>query len=143
MFNKERNGLISAFAEFGQALINLKEKIMNKKSIVNKNSGIYFRSESNGWGLKDEFAQRKNGTYVLKHVKITKGVNEFKIADANWSAECNYGFDGNMPIMLYHNYALNNGSNTNIRMIAHNDYFVDIFLYKTDGGLTMRVVSNK
>ena len=139
---KERNGLIDAFAELGKALINFKE-IMNKKSIVNKNSGIYFRSESNGWGLKDEFAQRKNGTYVLKHVKINKGVNEFKIADANWSAECNYGFDGNMPIMLYHNYALNNGSNTNIRMIAHNDYFVDIFLYKVDGGLTMRVVSNK
>ena len=140
---KERNGLIDAFVEFGQALINLKEKIMNKKSIVNKNSGIYFRSESNGWGLKDEFSQRKNGTYVLKHVKINKGVNEFKIADANWSAECNYGFDGNMPIMLYHNYALNNGSNTNIRMIAHNNYFVDIFLYKADDGLTMRVVSNK
>ena len=139
---KERNGLIDAFAELGKALINFKE-IMNKKSIVNKNSGIYFRSESNGWGLKDEFAQRKNGTYVLKHVKINKGVNEFKIADANWSAECNYGFDGNTPIMLYHNYALNNGSNTNIRMIAHNDYFVDIFLYKVDGGLTMRVVSNK
>ena len=142
MFNKERNGLICAFAELGKALINFKE-IMNKKSIVNKNSGIYFRSESNGWGLKDEFSQRKNGTYVLKHVKINKGVNEFKIADANWSAECNYGFDGDMPIMLYHNYALNNGSNTNIRMIAHNDYFVDIFLYKVDGGLTMRVVSNK
>ena len=139
---KERNGLIDAFAELGKALINFKE-IMNKKSIVNKNSGIYFRSESNGWGLKDEFAQRKNGTYVLKRVKINKGVNEFKIADANWSAECNYGFDGNTPIMLYHNYALNNGSNTNIRMIAHNDYFVDIFLYKVDGGLTMRVVSNK
>ena len=140
---KERNSLIDAFSEFGQALIDLKEKIMNKKTIVNKNSGIYFRSESNGWGLKDEFAQRKNGTYVLKRVKINKGVNEFKIADANWSNECNYGFDGNMPIMLYHNYALNNGSNTNIRMIAHNDYFVDIFLYKADGGLTMRVVSNK
>ena len=138
----ERNGLICAFAELGKALINFKE-IMNKKSIVNKNSGIYFRSESNGWGLKDEFSQRKNGTYVLKHVKINKGVNEFKIADANWSAECNYGFDGNMPIMLYHNYALNNGSNTNIRMIAHNNYFVDIFLYKADDGLTMRVVSNK
>lgn len=142
MFKEERNGLIGAFAELGKALINFKE-IMNKKSIVNKNSGIYFRSESNGWGLKDEFSQRKNGTYVLKRVKINKGVNEFKIADANWSAECNYGFDGNMPIMLYHNYALNNGSNTNIRMIAHNDYFVDIFLYKVDGGLTMRVVSNK
>ena len=139
---KERNSLIGAFAELGKALINFKE-IMNKKSIVNKNSGIYFRSESNGWGLKAEFSQRKNGTYVLKHVKINKGVNEFKIADANWSAECNYGFDGNMPIMLYHNYALNNGSNTNIRMIAHNDYFVDIFLYKADDGLTMRVVSNK
>ena len=139
---KERNGLICAFAELGKALINFKE-IMNKKSIVNKNSGIYFRSESNGWGLKDEFSQRKNGTYVLKHVKINKGVNEFKIADANWSAECNYGFDGDMPIMLYHNYALNNGSNTNIRMIAHNNYFVDIFLYKADDGLTMRVVSNK
>ena len=139
---KERNGLIGAFAELGKALINFKE-IMNKKSIVNKNSGIYFRSESNGWGLKDEFSQRKNGTYVLKHVKINKGVNEFKIADANWSAECNYGFDGDMPIMLYHNYALNNGSNTNIRMIAHNNYFVDIFLYKADDGLTMRVVSNK
>ena len=55
MFNKERNGLISAFAELGKALINFKE-IMNKKSIVNKNSGIYFRSESNGWGLKDEFS---------------------------------------------------------------------------------------
>ena len=122
MFNKERNGLISAFTELGKALINLKETMMNKKTIVNKNSGIYFRSESNGWGLKDEFAQRKN---------------------VNWSTECNYGFDGNMPIMLYHNYALNNGSNTNIRMIAHNDYFVDIFLYKTDDGLTMRVVSNK
>ena len=142
MFKEERNSLIGAFAELGKALINFKE-IMNKKSIVNKNSGIYFRSESNGWSLKDELSQRKNGIYVLKHVKINKGVNEFKIADANWSTECNYGFDGNTPIMLYHNYALNNGSNTNIRMIAHNDYFVDIFLYKVDGGLTMRVVSNK
>ena len=75
MFNKERNGLIGTFAELGKVLINLKEKIMNKKAIVNKNSGIYFRSESNGWGLNDEFSQRKNGTYVLKHVKINKGVN--------------------------------------------------------------------
>ena len=56
MFNKERNGLIGTFAELGKVLINLKEKIMNKKTIVNKNSGIYFRSESNGWGLNDEFS---------------------------------------------------------------------------------------
>ena len=140
---KGRNCLIGLFAELGYTLINLKEKIMNKKSIVNKNSGIYFRSESNDWGLNEEFSQRKNGTYVLKHIKINKGVNEFKIADANWSAECNYGFDGDMPIMLYHNYALNNGSNTNIRMIAHNDYFVDIFLYNTDSRFIMCVVLNK
>ena len=86
---KERNGLIAAFAELGDALINLKEKIMNKKSVINKNSGIYFRSESNGWGLKDEFAQRKNGTYVLKHVKINKGVNEFKIADGKQKSDKN------------------------------------------------------
>ena len=85
---KERNGLICAFAELGKALINFKE-IMNKKSIVNKNSGIYFRSESNGWGLKDEFSQRKNGTYVLKHVKINKGVNEFKIADGKQKSDKN------------------------------------------------------
>ena len=89
MFNKERNGLIGAFAELGKALINLKETMMNKKTIVNKNSGIYFRSESNGWGLKDEFAQRKNGTYVLKHVKINKGVNEFKIADGKQKSDKN------------------------------------------------------
>ena len=75
-----------------------------KNKILNQNSGIYFRSNGNNWSLSNEFLDLGNGSYVARNVNISKGLNEFKIADSNWSTNCNFGYSSEKPVMLYHNY---------------------------------------
>lgn len=112
---------------------------MRKKKITNSHSGIYYRSNTNHWSLNNEFSTLADGSYVLRNVKIFKGLNEFKIADSKWTSNCNYGAVSNEPFMLYHNYVMSSNSNQNIRLIAHNEYVVDIFLKKSDNGMILRM----
>ena len=72
-------------------------------------SGIYLRGEVNGWGATNdwEFSNEGNDTYVL-YDKELSGV--FKVADANWSATCNYGSNGS-AIMTDTPYSLVLGEN--------------------------------
>ena len=114
-----------------------------KNKIVNNNSGIYFRSNGNNWGLSNEFLDLGNGSYVARNVNISKGLNEFKIADSNWSTNCNFGYSSEKPVMLYHNYILSKNCNDNIKMIAHNDYCVDVFIHFTNRRVVMRIHSAK
>ncbi len=108
---------------------------MRKKTL--ERSGLFFRSSSNGWSLSNEFVH--DGRHlVCRNVKIGKGNNEFKIADAHWK-EVDLGCNGN--IMLYHNYAMT-PCRTNCRLVASSDYTVDVFLYRTDDGkFVMRIVA--
>ena len=72
-------------------------------------SGIYLRGEVNGWSATNdwEFSNEGNDTYVL-YDKELSGV--FKVADANWSATCNYGSNGS-AIMTDIPYSLVLGEN--------------------------------
>lgn len=72
-------------------------------------SGIFLRGEVNNWGALSEweFADQGNGTYSLSDKTLT---GNFKIADANWSANCNYGSSGS-PILMNTPYQLSGGSN--------------------------------
>lgn len=54
-------------------------------------SGIFLRGESNSWGALPEWEFQETseaGVYTLANVTLKSG---FKIADANWSLNCNYG----------------------------------------------------
>ena len=117
--------------------------LKKKYTIVNLNSGIYFRGNGNNWSLFNEFLDLGNGSYVARNVNISKGLNEFKIADSNWSANCNFGYSSEKPVMLYHNYILLRNCNDNIKMFAHNNYGVDIFIHFTNRGVVMRIHSAK
>ena len=72
-------------------------------------SGIYLRGEVNSWGADAawEFADEGDGIYSLSNKTIS---GQFKIADASWSAACNYGSNGN-SIAINEPYVLEGGSN--------------------------------
>lgn len=107
-----------------------------RKNALEK-SGLFFRSNVNGWSLGDEFVVHGN-TLVCRNVKIKKGLNEFKIADAYWR-DVDLGCSGN--IMLYHNYEMTQHG-CNCRLEARFDYTVNVFLYKKDDGMfVMRIVA--
>lgn len=108
---------------------------MRKKTL--ERSGLFFRSSTNGWSLADEFVH--DGRHlVCRNVKIGKGNNEFKIADAQWR-DVDLGCEGS--IMLYHNYIMKQRG-CNCRLVAGSDYTVDVFLYKSDvGKYMMRIVA--
>lgn len=75
-------------------------------------SGIYIRGEVNSWGspAEWEFSKEDDNTYVL-YDKTLKG--QFKVADAGWSASCNYGSNGT-NVMADEPYALESGTDANI-----------------------------
>lgn len=75
-------------------------------------SGIYLRGEVNSWGSPAdwEFSKEDETTYAL-YDKTLKG--QFKVADASWSAACNYGSNGS-NIMAGEPYSLVGGTDTNI-----------------------------
>ncbi len=75
-------------------------------------SGYYLRGEVNSWGADAawEFSNEGSGTYVLYDKTLT---GAFKVADANWSSNFNYGSNGtniapDMP------YELMSGTDDNI-----------------------------
>lgn len=114
-----------------------------KEKIFQKSSGVYFRSNFNDWGLSQEFSTREDGSLVLQDVMMRQGVNEFKIADANWSAGCNFGLDSDDTVKLYHNYVMTPNSGANIRLVAKSDYPVDVFVKHTPDGEVLRIHSSK
>ncbi|MDE7160080.1 MAG: hypothetical protein K2O24_04465 [Muribaculaceae bacterium] len=75
-------------------------------------SGIYLRGEVNSWGADSEweFSKEEEGTYVL-YDKELRG--QFKVADASWSASCNYGSNGS-NILPDTPYTLTAGTDANI-----------------------------
>ena len=52
--------------------------------------GVFVRGAHNSWGAApaDEMTLQSDGTYTIENYTLT---GQFKIADANWSAACNYG----------------------------------------------------
>ena len=76
--------------------------------------GVFVRGAHNSWGAApaDEMTLQSNGTYTIENYTLT---GQFKIADANWSAACNYGAaaDGGLvtPGVAY---TLVLGSNSNL-----------------------------
>lgn len=72
-------------------------------------SGIYLRGEVNSWAASAdwEFTEEGDGVYTLLN-KTVKG--QFKIADASWSKDCNYGSNGDI-MTANHDYILKSGDN--------------------------------
>ena len=75
-------------------------------------SGIFIRGEVSSWNADAawEFSKESETTYVL-YGKTLSG--QFKVADASWSAACNYGSNGTNA-MVDEPYALVSGTDTNI-----------------------------
>ena len=75
-------------------------------------SGIYLRGEINGWGADPdwEFSKISDSEFVLYNKTLS---GAFKVADASWSASCNYGSNGS-GITMDVPYALVSGTDTNI-----------------------------
>ena len=103
-------------------------------------SGIYLRGEVNSWGAESdwEFSKEGDNTYVL-YDKTLNG--QFKIADAGWSASCNYGSNGS-NIIVDSPYSLLAGTDSNI---SCGSYIFDckrIILTLTDSSATLLLESN-
>ena len=101
-------------------------------------SGIYLRGEVNGWSATAdwEFSDEGEGTYVLYDKELS---GSFKVADANWSATCNYGSNGS-AITADTPYSLVLGTNDNISC-AENFDCQRIVLTLTDTGATLLLES--
>lgn len=84
-------------------------------------SGIFLRGEVNNWSAVSdwEFTDQGNGTYSLSDKTLT---GNFKIADANWSANCNYGSNGS-AILMNTPYQLSGGSNPGNISCGSNTFF--------------------
>ena len=82
---------VSMTASFGEPLADPDPTDPNRPPFVS--SGIFLRGEVNGWGAVTEweFSNEGNGTYALYDKELS---GAFKVADANWSASCNYGSNG-------------------------------------------------
>ena len=62
-------------------------------------SGIFIRGGVTNWGADPKFEFQTTdteGKYVLENVEL---FGEFKVADANWSDACNYGGNGETPVL--------------------------------------------
>lgn len=72
-------------------------------------SGIFLRGEVNSWAADAEweFADEGSGIYSLADKTLS---GNFKIADASWSASCNYGA-GTGTLAMGQPYQLTGGSN--------------------------------
>lgn len=71
-------------------------------------SGIYLRGEVNGWAASQEweFSKLSDSEYVIYNKTLS---GSFKVADANWSATCNYGSNGS-NLTMNTDYVLEGGS---------------------------------
>jgi len=76
--------------------------------------GVFVRGAHNSWGANaaDEMTLQADGTYTIENYTIT---GQFKIADASWSAACNYGASGDGGLVVPGTpYTLTLGSNDNL-----------------------------
>lgn len=103
-------------------------------------SGIYLRGVD-GWDPQDEweFNKLSDTTFELRD-KIISGT--FKVADANWSASCNYGSNGN-NIFMSEPYVLASGSNDNISCGSNAYNCSRILLTIEDGVATLLLEPNE
>lgn len=116
------------------------------KKITSTQTGIFLRGSFNEWGLRNEFAQCSDGSYVAKNIKFHKGNNEFKVADSHWTQNCNYGYTAPKPGMFCFRYTLTANTNVNMTIVTKQEILVDVYLYKTETGFQIRlkpVKSNK
>lgn len=72
---------------------------------------LYLRGAVNGWGTSNQFETTDDDHYTLHLDKLTGG---FKIADADWSADYNFGAGENAVVTPGVDFPVFNGSNTNI-----------------------------
>ena len=82
---------VSIKASFGEAVIAPDHIDPDRPSFVA--SGIFLRGEVNGWSAVTdwEFSDEGGGTYAIYDKELS---GAFKVADASWSAACNYGSNG-------------------------------------------------
>ena len=127
---------VSMTASFGEPLADPDPTDPNRPPFVS--SGIFLRGEVNGWGAVTEweFSNEGNGTYALYDKELS---GAFKVADANWSASCNYGSNGS-AITTDKPYALLLGTNDNISC-AYTYDCARIVLTKTDTEATLLLES--
>ena len=127
---------VSMTASFGEPLADPDPTDPNRPPFVS--SGIFLRGEVNGWGAVTEweFSNEGNGTYALYDKELS---GAFKVADANWSASCNYGSNGS-AITIDKPYALLLGTNDNISC-AYTYDCARIVLTKTDTEATLLLES--
>ena len=127
---------ISLTASFGEPTITPGDDDTSRPPFVS--SGIFLRGEVNGWGAVTEweFSNEGNGTYVLYDKELS---GAFKVADATWSAACNYGSNGS-AITIDKPYALVLGTNDNISC-AYTYDCARVVLTMTDGGASLLLES--
>ena len=127
---------ISLTASFGEPTVTPGDDDPSRPPFVS--SGIFLRGEVNGWGAVTEweFSNEGNGTYVLYDKELS---GTFKVADANWSAACNYGSNGS-AITIDKPYALVLGTNDNISC-AYTYDCARVVLTMTDGGASLLLES--
>ncbi len=104
----------------------------NKPDEPEKNpSGIYLRSEVNGWAAEEEweFSKVNETTFELRNTTLS---GNFKVSDAAWSSSCNYGSNG-ANILMDEPYALVSGTDANISCGA-NTYFCMRILLTIENG---------
>ena len=101
---------VSIEASFGEAAIDPDPIDPDRPPFVA--SGIFLRGEVNGWSAVTdwEFSDEGGGTYAIYDKELS---GAFKVADASWSAACNYGSNGS-AIMADTPYTLVLGTNSNI-----------------------------
>ena len=94
-------------------------------------SGIYIRGELNGWTADEEweFNKLSETTFELKNKTIS---GAFKVADAAWSAACNYGSNGT-NITMGEPYALTGGEDPGNISCGNNSYPCSRVLLTLDG----------
>ena len=127
---------INLTASFGEPQTAPDDTDPNRPPFVS--SGIFLRGEVNGWGAVTdwEFSNEGDGTYVLYDKELS---GPFKVADANWSATCNYGSNGS-AITVDKPYSLLLGTNDNISC-AYTYDCSRVVLTITDGGASLLLES--
>ena len=101
-------------------------------------SGIFIRGEVNSWNPSQEweFSKESDNFYVL-YDKTLNG--QFKVADASWSASCNYGSNGS-NISVNQPYSLVSGTDSNISTGNNTIECIRMELTIEDGKATLLLV---
>ena len=105
-----------------------------------KPSGIYLRGDINSWNPEAdwEFGIIGDGVYALYDKRLS---GSFKIADADWSDDCNYGSNGT-NILMDQPYGLVTGTNDNISCGSNAYQCKRIVLTIDDNGATLLLESD-